>query len=397
MPKVNDKVNKGDRDLSFWQRLKIVALGAIIVSSYTASWMTATRSSKIAANFSSRVHQHAQASKDQGREQQPPIHIVLALSGNNPGFFGEFKVALKSIILSAPHNRDTHVHIISDQKAYDYLPTVWEDTKVDGMEWWRNVTIFPYNVESQLPQWATVLKNRTDMDLSGAYYRLFANKVLPTHVEYALYLDVDVIVLANLNHLFQDLPHDLESLEDKPLMIMAGGEDGGCSGVMLVNIAKLDKFWEHVNSMNWTGKELPYWDQSMIMEVGKQYPGSVQYLAFPWDLTVTEHWREIGRIEKVRPEAGIIHYNGNGGDVPFYSSGFVNDTQRGMGLPATYFRDLPWTWVRFMGKSVGGPTNTGVRIIQGSPNATVIVRFPAKAIVLQSEYQSERKKMLNSM
>jgi hypothetical protein len=360
--------------------------------------MAATRSSKIAANFSSRFHQHGQASKDQGREQQPPIHIVLALSGNNPGFFGEFKVALKSILLSAPHNRDTHVHIISDQKAYDYLPTVWEDTKVDGMEWWRNVTIFPYNVESQLPQWAKVLKNRTNMDLHGTYYRLFANKVLPTNVEFALYLDVDVIVLANLNHLFQDLPHDLESLEDKPLMIMAGAEDGGgCAGVMLVNIAKLDKFWEHVNSMNWTEKQLAFWDQSMVIEVGKQYPGSVQYLAFPWDLTASEHWREVEIIDKVRPEAGIFHYNnGNVGDNPFYSSDFVNESQHGMGLPATYFRDLPWTWVRFMGKSVGGPTNTGVRI-QGSPNATVIFRSPAKAIVLQSEYQTEHTKMLNSI
>jgi hypothetical protein len=203
------------------------------------------------------------------------------------------------------------------------------------------------------------------------------------NVEYALYMDVDVVVLANLNYLFQNLPDDLESLKEKPTFVMAGGLEEGCAGVMWVSITKLDIFWERVKSMNWTGRHLGYNDQSMITEVGKEYPDTVQYLGTPWDLTVTEHWREASahRLAKFRPEAGIIHYNGQSGHDPFYSSGFINDTQHGMGLPAIYFRDLPWTWMRFMGKSVGGPANTGVRI-QGRSNGTVIFRHHAKAIIL---------------
>jgi hypothetical protein len=331
--------------------------------------------------------QYADA-KNNGQEPEHMIHIMLALSGNHPGFFEEVKVALKSILLNAPHDQNMHIHIMADQEAYDYLPTVWNDTKVDGIEWWQNITIIPYNIQPQIPQWAEILRNGTGLPADGghtfgSYFRLFADKVLPKTVEYALYVDTDVIIQANLNHLFKNLPDDSESQVETPVFVMATE----CAGVMLVNVHKLDKFWEHVNSIKWEGNMLEDLDQSMVIEVGKQYPGSVELLSAPWDLTVTVHWREAKKenLIKIRPEAGIVHFNGGGSSKdPYFNSDFITDHQDGFGLPAVYFRDIPWTWVRFMGKSVGGPANTGVRI-QGSSNATIIFRSPIKSI---KQYES---------
>jgi hypothetical protein len=42
-------------------------------------------------------------------------------------------------------------------------------------------------------------------------------------------MDVDVVVPANLNYLFQNLPDDLDSLKEKTAIVMAGGLDEGCS------------------------------------------------------------------------------------------------------------------------------------------------------------------------
>jgi hypothetical protein len=272
---------------------------------------------------------------------------------------------------------------MANQDAYHYLPTVWNETKVDGLEWWRNITIIMYSVEPQVPLRAEILKNGTGLPANGrhtfgSYYRLFAHKILPKNVEFALYMDVDVIIQANLNHLFQNLPTDSDPLKNITLIVMAKE----CAGVMVVNVPKLGMFWDHVNSIQWANSMLKDLDQSMVIEVGKHYPGSVQLLSEPWDITVTEHWREAKREQfiKFRPNAGILHYNGGGTSLdPYYNSDFVKDLHDGFGLPATYYRDLPWTWVRFMGKSVGGPDNTGVRV-QGSSNATVIFRYPIKTI-----------------
>jgi lipopolysaccharide biosynthesis glycosyltransferase len=338
---------------------------------------------------------HPTEAKDKGQEPELPIHVLLALCGNHTGFFEEVKVALKSILLNAPHNQNMHIHIMADQDAYDYLPTVWNDTKLDDIEWWQNITIIPYNVQQQLPHWAKILSNGTGLPADGrhtfgSYFRLFAHKVLPKTVEYALYMDTDVVVQANLNHLFENLPDDSGSMKETPIFVMAAE----CAGVMLVNVHKLDKFWEHVNSMKWEGNMLQDLDQSMVIEVGKEYPGSVELLSAPWDLTVTMHWREHKKenIIKFRPEAGIVHFNGGGSSKdPYFKSDFVKDHRDGFGLPATYFSDLPWTWARFMGKSVGGPANTGIRI-KGSSNATIILRSPIKTI-----QQSESRNVTHSV
>lgn len=102
----------------------------------------------------------------------------------------------------------------------------------------------------------------------------------------------------------------------------------------------------------------------MVLEVGRIYPGTVQILPPAWDLTVTLHYRQAIDAEtlvKFRPEAGTFHYAGGGASKePFYNDQFVDGHKGGFGLPAIFYRDLPWMWVKFMGKCVGAPAHTGI-------------------------------------
>ncbi|CAB9515358.1 expressed unknown protein [Seminavis robusta] len=244
---------------------------------------------------------------------------MFALCGNFPGFFAEFKVALKSILLKTPHDRDTRIHVMAEQKAYDYLPKVRAEIQIDGIEW------------------SETLKNGTGLKAGGihtfgTYFRLFADeKTSPT----ARLQDVQKLCRCH---------------------------DG------------LDKFWQYVNEIQWTKEGLRKMDQSMVMGVGKEYPGTVETLPAAWGITVTEHWRgarDVAKFTKFHPDAGIFHYKGGGANnSAYFDSDFVKSHSNGFGLPAIFYRDLPWTWTRFMGLSMGGPDNTGIRIQRTSFNST---------------------------
>ena len=56
------------------------------------------------ASYAKTNHQHCRLST---------IHLAFGLSGNHPGFLSEFEVALKSVLLHAPLDRNMHVHIVA--------------------------------------------------------------------------------------------------------------------------------------------------------------------------------------------------------------------------------------------------------------------------------------------
>ena len=80
------------------------------------------------------------------------MHVGFGLSGNGTGFLSEFEVALKSVLLHAPLERDMHVHIIADQDAYQSLGEIFNR---NGLSTWvtRNlIKIHAYDITSVLPQ-----------------------------------------------------------------------------------------------------------------------------------------------------------------------------------------------------------------------------------------------------
>jgi lipopolysaccharide biosynthesis glycosyltransferase len=193
----------------------------------------------------------------------------------------------------------------------------------------------------------------------GTYYRLFVNDILPSDVRHVIYLDTDVIFLANLAELWRHV--------DDRLLFQWGSE---CAGVLLLNVHRFGEFWGILKRSNWTGVELPHADQSILNKVMQDYPDKVGNFSKEWDLNVASHWRYRGdnSLLKNRPELGLVHYNGGGSTKEaFFTSknnAFVYEFTE-WGVAANYYANLPWSWLRFLGRSVSGADKGGRITIEG--------------------------------
>jgi hypothetical protein len=157
-----------------------------------------------------------QAISSSGRPSQS-LNVVFGLSGNHPGFLSEFEVALKSVLMNAPLQSSLGIHVMADQQAYDALEEIFDRTEVRT---WRTrvpITIHTYNVEPKLKEWqARMLKTMHQFSIEtitgghtiGAFFRLFANEVVPDDVKHALYMDADAILMANIEELWRHLNPD---------------------------------------------------------------------------------------------------------------------------------------------------------------------------------------------
>lgn len=283
-------------------------------------------------------------------EETKGIHVLFGLSGNHPGFHSEFRVLLKSVLLNAPFYSNLTIHIIADQEATDYLDFSWNLTGLKDVPWWTDIDIRTYNVESQLETMQQYVQNATKRQMDtlhqvGAYFRILSHFVLPKEeVEWAFYMDTDVVMLGNLASVWNHI--------DEDAMITMSLN---CSGVQLINIGKLPEFWNRVAKFNWM-KEPNIRDQELVLRVKENF-GNVTDLPPEWDLTLTRHWRGTKMPEgllKLRPEAGIFHYNGGGKNQNAYWEGnpFIENRTGGWALAPNYYVNLPWGWARFMGRSV---------------------------------------------
>ncbi|KAL7523663.1 hypothetical protein ACHAXR_000278, partial [Thalassiosira sp. AJA248-18] len=64
------------------------------------------------------------------RHNLSPINVAFGLSGDHPGFLSEFEVALKSVLLNAPMERNLHVHILADRDAFVSLDGIFNRTQL---------------------------------------------------------------------------------------------------------------------------------------------------------------------------------------------------------------------------------------------------------------------------
>ena len=86
------------------------------------------------------------------RSHYSTLHIAFGLSGNHPGFLSEFEVAMKSVLLHAPLERDMHVHIIADREAYHSLDEIFVRTKLSTWITRNSIEIHAYDITPKLPE-----------------------------------------------------------------------------------------------------------------------------------------------------------------------------------------------------------------------------------------------------
>lgn len=290
---------------------------------------------------------------------QSAIHVLFALSGNHPGFLAEFEASLKSVLLNAPIRVPLEVHVMADRPAFDALPAILNATEV---ETWRTVvpiTITVYNVEIHVQRWTNrlitsmhqfTLAEMTSGHTIGAFFRLFANDVVPPHVQHALYLDPDVVLMSNIEQLWKHL--DPHALFHWGLSM--------CSGFVLLNMNALPEIWDlaeklDLRAMGTSIRQQPN-DQLIFRAINITHPERVSVLPPEWDISIADEvWRFRKTIVQNRPQVGMIHFNGGGSskEAFFETHSFLTDeTLRWTFGMANYFIRLPWSWARFTVESI---------------------------------------------
>lgn len=284
------------------------------------------------------------------------INVVLSLSGNNSGFLAEFEVALKSILLNAPLETDLNIHILADSKALSVLPDIWNQTGIEGSVWKSKIVVTTYSVDAFIKQWSKRIEELYNRKIKkvtrhtiAAYFRLFLNDVLPDSVDHVLYMDTDVVILANLANLWNHI--------DKNVTLQ-WGEDH-CSGFTIMNVKKIPLIWDVASMVDIEAfsKQLKhkYGDQLILKAVNWTRPEMVAYLPNEWALSIGNGglWRHTKHLVKYRPQVGMFHFNGGGRSKASYWDGESTPVQRypdKYGI-ALYYVNLPWSWALFIGES----------------------------------------------
>ena len=277
---------------------------------------------------------------------QDPVDVLFALSGDDTNFLLEFEISLKSVLLNAPLDADLRVHILADDPAYRGIGSVFNRTGITEMRTRKPVSLIVYNVQLLLPKMNARLK--TIMDTRGAqekhtvgtFFRLFANYVLPDDVHHFIYLDTDVIVLANLAELWSHI---------EPNVFFLWGKDR-CAGFMLFNAKTLEEMWTFWQSVDMAENNEKHHDgfndQSLLRVLQRQLPDKVGELPHHWALSWADGlFKHKKDLLAVRPQAGMLHYNGVSPQRLYKDAWAPVETTWGLGK---YYDRLPWSWARFM-------------------------------------------------
>jgi hypothetical protein len=300
------------------------------------------------------------------------LHIVFGLSGNHSGFLSEFEVALKSVLLHAPLERDMHLHIIADQDAYRSLANIFHRTNLSTWETRNPIEIHAYDITPELPQLEQLIKSTfshtlkspnfqvgdaTTVHTIGCFFRLFAHRVIPTSVKHFLYLDTDVVIMANLEGLWQQI-------EMNTNVLFHWGRTW-CSCFVVFNVPRMDELWTLAQTTNMTNISTNFRqdvnDQLILLSLNVTYPNEVATIEDGWDMTVTAKWRlnEVNLVKRF-PDVGMLHFNGGNSDPTAYwkKHGFIS------GFPDTwgngnYSASMPWPWARYQAKTMISPGSNG--------------------------------------
>jgi hypothetical protein len=312
-----------------------------------------------------------------------PYHVLYGLDGDEPGFLEELAVSLKSILLNAPLDDSLEIHLLASAKSYAKLDRVFENSLLDTFRTRNPITIHAYNVQPLVPSWEIFLirffqshwkpdyniTEQTEAHTIGTFFRLFAHHVLPDRVQKILYLDNDAILMANLQELWKDVA------EHKPNALFHW-DALGCAGFVVFDNHRNNEIWDLAANYDLHNRTNPN-DQEILRAVNISYPETVGILPSAWDVSVAnEMWKFNHRLVSVRPNIGMMHFNG-GKDDPrnaFKIQKFLahdnpkehSDWTNTWHL-ARYYANMPWEWARYWAKSMVKSDGDSGRKEEGYP------------------------------
>lgn len=325
------------------------------------------------------------------------LHVVKCLAGNSSAFIDEWEFGFKSILVNAPLDSNLHVHIIADADATKAIHERIEKNKLTESVWRNEVTVTVNNVEDLLPSWRSFLtqsltneSNRNWMDRRvgiGAYFRLFAHRVIMPYeckddttctdfkkrdLEEAVYMDTDVVIIANLNHLIHTTEKTLVKAKEeglqRPIWIWNLN-----SGFIVLDLTRFEQMWELVAKMPSIANndERKKGDQWLLAKVQEKHTNVAAKLPDEWSTHVGHGFRrEPQKLLDSGRDAGMLHFTApdsfganfmdRGGTDKWChrSKGCKGDdtapgsdmdkVRRSWGL-AEYYAKLSWDWAFYQG------------------------------------------------
>jgi hypothetical protein len=242
----------------------------------------------------------------------PTVNVLLCLSGSEFGLLQETAVAIKSLILNAPHTGQLRIYIMADQESFEALPNTLTEALPNGSIWWCPLSIHVLNIEPFVRGWKMeirrIQRGIDTLHTWGTYFRLFANRILPPDVDQFLYLDPDVIVTANLAHLWH---HVTSSNETRNLLFHWRYETAGF--LVMRNTAELWKLATQIDR-----SELPeerFNDQKILKLIAMHYGNRVGELPMAWGIHWAKEWRYRNSFPEQFPQVPMGHFNGGAGSA----------------------------------------------------------------------------------
>jgi len=361
------KERRGDRWLFI--ALFFVTICALNIRFLSLTQLVPGSDSKYFASSAVQSTSTSTVSSSTPKSKNNVVHVLFGLSGNHPGFLAEFEVALKSVLMNMPLQRELNVHVMADGKAFAALPEIFSRTGVETWKSTKQVVIHTYNVSSYVPTWKkqiaatlnfSTMAAATGSHTVGTFFRLFAHHVLPASVDQVLYIDTDVVIMSNLDALWWDIQLTNENNNSKNNKTTTHGDalfhwSGTCADFVVLNMKRMDEIWELAsrsplqNISNETGQNPD--DQLIFLAVNHSFPEEVALLPSAWSFTVTELWRPKFHHEKLvaaKPDIGMLHFNGGGSSKePYFKAHtFLRDFNDTWGN-AMYYATMPWPWARY--------------------------------------------------
>lgn len=235
-------------------------------------------------------------------------NIVFSIDNN---YAKHLTVTLNSLL----HNtncKDLHIFIFSlnvsaynKKNIYDWIHSFCEIDFIDVTE--DSVKNFPINNSS--------------ISLA-TYLRLFIADLLPAEIEKALYLDSDILVLSNIDQLYNlDISNyalaAVEDIDNKNFYRSKNSIPYFNAGVILFNISFLRKNNFTHSAINFIAKnkaKLNYHDQDVLNALLGEY---TSFVSLKWNLLDCFFWEppfiqktRIEMLEASKKNPAIIHFSG---------------------------------------------------------------------------------------